>query len=52
MKYKFCSIRINVTKYDITFATKEVLPHPFRVYTTGVKFACCFFDVAKFPLYT
>jgi len=23
MKYKFYSIRINVTKYDITFATKE-----------------------------
>jgi len=22
MKYKFCRIRINVTKYDITFATK------------------------------
>jgi len=22
MKYKFCSIRINVTKYDVTFATK------------------------------
>jgi len=25
MKYKFCSIRINVTKYDVTFATKGVL---------------------------
>jgi len=23
MKYKFCNIRINVTKYDVTFATKE-----------------------------
>jgi len=23
MKYKFCSIRINVTKYDVTFATKR-----------------------------
>jgi len=22
MKYKFCSIRINVTKYDVTFVTK------------------------------
>jgi len=22
MKYKFCRIRINVTKYDVTFATK------------------------------
>jgi len=22
MKYKFCSIRINVTKGDVTFATK------------------------------
>jgi len=23
-KVKFCSIRINVTKFDVTFATKEV----------------------------
>jgi len=22
MKYKFCAIRINVTKYDVTFVTK------------------------------
>jgi len=22
MKYKFCNIRINVTKYAVTFATK------------------------------
>jgi len=22
MRYKFCSIRINITKYDVTFATK------------------------------
>jgi len=22
MNYKFCTIRINVTKYDVTFATK------------------------------
>jgi len=29
MKYKFCSIRINVTKYDVTFTTKgEFLPLP------------------------
>jgi len=28
MKYKFSSIRINVTKYDITFATNEVLNPP------------------------
>jgi len=25
MKYKFCSIRINVTKYDVTFAIKGIL---------------------------
>jgi len=24
MKYKFCSIRVNATKYDVTFATKGV----------------------------
>jgi len=23
MKYKFCGIRIDVTKYDVTFAAKE-----------------------------
>jgi len=23
MKYKFCSIRINVTKHDVTFVTRE-----------------------------
>jgi len=30
MKYKFCSIHINVTKYDVTFATKEwvLTPNP------------------------
>jgi len=28
MKHKFCSIRINVTKYDITFATKGRDPPP------------------------
>jgi len=22
MKYKFCSIRVKATKYDVTFATK------------------------------
>jgi len=22
MKYKFCSIHVNATKYDVTFATK------------------------------
>jgi len=28
MKYKFCNIRINVIKYDVTCATKGVLtPH-------------------------
>jgi len=26
MKYKFCSIFINVTKYDVTFSTKFYLP--------------------------
>jgi len=34
MKYKFYSIRINVTKYDVTFATKGVLP-PFRGCSTA-----------------
>jgi len=28
MKYKICSIRINVTKYDVTFATKLPQPSP------------------------
>jgi len=28
MKYEFCSIRVNVTKYDVTFATKEVFQPP------------------------
>jgi len=28
MKYKLCNIRINVTKYGVTFATKEVLTPP------------------------
>jgi len=32
MKYKFCSFRINVTKYDVTFATKGVL-NPLTVAT-------------------
>jgi len=36
MKYKFCSFRINATKYDVTFATKgfslpKILP---RLYAT------------------
>jgi len=22
MKYKFCTIRLNITKYDVAFATK------------------------------
>jgi len=35
MKYKFCSIRINVTKYVITFAI-PTSPSP-RVYATGVE---------------
>jgi len=39
MKYKFCSIRINVTKYEIAFATKEGVltsnrPPPLRVVTS------------------
>jgi len=25
MKYKFCSIRLYVTKYDVTFSTNTVL---------------------------
>jgi len=39
MKYKFCSIRINATKYDITFVTKRGLTPlpPSRVYATGVE---------------
>jgi len=38
MKYKFCSIRINVTKYDITFATKERDSQKLRrVYATSVE---------------
>jgi len=28
MKYKFCSVRINVTKYDVTFFTKGDFYHP------------------------
>jgi len=35
MKYKFYSIRINVTKYDVTFSTKRELPPPPRGYATG-----------------
>jgi len=34
MKYKFCSIRINVTKYDIIFATKGSLTSHPRGYAT------------------
>jgi len=30
MKYKFCSIRINVTKCDVTFATKGGSNPPLR----------------------
>jgi len=38
MKYKFCSIRINVTKYDFTFSTKgKGSKPPSRVYATGVE---------------
>jgi len=37
MKYKFCIIRINVTKYDVTFSTKgdsnPLPPPPSRGYT-------------------
>jgi len=38
MKYKFCSIRITVTKYDITFAIKGGGSHPStpRGYATAV----------------
>jgi len=36
MKYKFCSICINVTKFDVTFVTKGVLPPPSPCgYATG-----------------
>jgi len=34
MKFKFCGIRINVTKYDVTFATKREVLTP-RSYATG-----------------
>jgi len=33
MKYRFCSIRINVTKYYVTFATKGGLTTPYPVAT-------------------
>jgi len=33
MKYKFCSIRISVTKYEVTFATKGVVTSHSRVAT-------------------
>jgi len=37
--YKFCSIRLNVTKYDVTFATKERIltlkSPPLGDYATG-----------------
>jgi len=40
MKFKFCSIRKNVTKYDVTFAAKRkgsnLQPFP-RGYAAGVK---------------
>jgi len=36
MKYKFCSIRINVTKYDVTFATGgSITPKSSPCYATG-----------------
>jgi len=38
MKYKFCGICINVTKYVVTFATKGVSNPPPRAYATAVKF--------------
>jgi len=43
MKNKFCTIRINVTKYDVTFATKEgFYPHPQPCgYVTGRKTLYC-----------
>jgi len=38
MKYKFCSIRINAIKYDVTFATKgDSNSPPTRGYATVVK---------------
>jgi len=36
MKYKFCGIRINITNYDATFATKGGSNlNPLRGYATG-----------------
>jgi len=39
MKYKFCSIRIDVTKYDVTFATEGVvlIPSSPHGYATATK---------------
>jgi len=45
MKYKFYSIRLNVTKYDITFATMSgfdptkgrVLTSSSRIFATGYR---------------
>jgi len=38
MKYRFCSIRINVTKYDITFVTKgAILPPVSTPLVSGVE---------------
>jgi len=42
MKYKFCSIRINVIKYDVTFATKGRFG-----YATALKNGCTLNSVAQ-----
>jgi len=36
MKYTFCSIRFNVTKYDVTFAKEGSNPLPPRGYAMEV----------------
>jgi len=41
MKYKFCSIRINVTKYYVTFATKGCRT---RGYATGQQPSSKYFE--------
>jgi len=41
MKYKFCYIRINVTKYDVTFDAKGgSIPSP-HGYATAMKCSNC-----------
>jgi len=36
MKYKFCSIRLNVTKYDVTFTTRGWLRHCLKLFYNRV----------------